>query len=130
MVAPEGMENVMVLIPVSAGLNDNNDVRNFYFDYVIDKLEKMAGEPIREHIIYKRIYSQRDFTSDYNAYKGNAYGLGNTLRQTAVLKPRIKSRKLDNFYYAGQLTTPGPGVPTAIISGQVAANLIIKDLQQ
>jgi phytoene desaturase len=80
-------------------------------------------------LIYKRSYCVSDFEKDYHAFRGNAYGLANTLRQTAVLKPRMKSRKVEGLYYTGQLTVPGPGVPPSLISGQVVADLIVKELQ-
>ena len=92
----------------------------------MDRLEKLTGESIRENIIYKRSFAHKDFVSDYNAFKGNAYGLANTLRQTAILKPSIKNKKLNNLFYTGQLTVPGPGVPPSIISGQVVAKEINK----
>jgi phytoene desaturase len=125
--APEGMENIVVLIPVAPGLDDSEEVRKHYLDLSIGRLEKLCGENIRDHIVFSRSYAHREFSQDFNAYKGNAYGLGNTLKQTAIFKPRITS-KLENMVYAGQLTTPGPGVPPTIISGQVAANLIHKRL--
>ena len=128
-VAPSGMENLMILIPVAAGLEDTEEIREEYFTYILQKLEKYTGENIRDFIVYKRSYAQSDFVKDYNAYKGNAYGLANTLLQTAFLKPRMQSKKVKNLYYAGQLTVPGPGVPPAIISGQVAANEIIKQFK-
>jgi phytoene desaturase len=126
-VAPEGMENLFLLIPTAPGLTDTEEVKNHYFDMLMTRLEKHTGQHIRDHVIYKRAYAMSDFVSDYHAFKGNAYGLANTLGQTAILKPRIKSRKLSNLYYAGQLTVPGPGVPPSIISGNVVANLIVKE---
>jgi phytoene desaturase len=128
-VAPEGMENLFILIPVAVGLDDNEATREKYFEMVINRIEKRTGQNIREHIVYKKTYAHRDFISDYNSYKGNAYGLANTLMQTAVLKPRIKSRKVKNLYFTGQLTVPGPGVPPSIISGQVVAALVEKELR-
>lgn len=126
-VAPAGMENLFLLIPTAPGLTDSEEVKASYFDILIDRLEKHTGQSIREHVVYKRAYAMSDFISDYHAFKGNAYGLANTLMQTAILKPRIKSKKLKNLYFAGQLTVPGPGVPPSIISGNVVANLIEKE---
>ena len=126
-VAPEGMENLFILIPVAVGLQDNDATRERYFEMVMNRLESRTGQAIREHIIYKKAYAHRDFISDYNSFKGNAYGLANTLMQTAVLKPRIKSKKVKNLFFAGQLTVPGPGVPPSIISGQVVAELVEKE---
>lgn len=123
-VAPAGMENLFVLIPVAPGLNDNEGIREKYFEMIVSKLEAYSGENIRNHIVYKRTYAHRDFISDYHAYKGNAYGLANTLLQTAILKPKMRAKKLKNMVFTGQLTVPGPGIPPALISGQVAAGLI------
>lgn len=95
----------------------------------MDRLEKLTGQPIRDHIVFKRSYAHRDFIADYNAFKGNAYGLANTLLQTANFKPSIVNKKVKNLFYTGQLTVPGPGVPPSIISGQVAARELIRQHQ-
>lgn len=123
-VAPEGCENLFLLIPVAPGLEDTPEIREKYFNVVIDRLERHTGQSILPHIIYQRSYAHKDFVADYHAFKGNAYGLANTLLQTAFLKPKMKNRTLSNFWYTGQLTTPGPGVPPALISGQVAAEAV------
>jgi phytoene desaturase len=126
-VAPEGCENVFILIPVAPGLeNDTDEVREKYYNMVMDRLERYVGEPIRENVIYKRTFAHADFMTDYNAFKGNAYGLANTLMQTAILKPSLKNKNVKNLFYTGQLTVPGPGVPPSLISGLVVADEIIK----
>lgn len=126
-VAPEGKENLVILIPLAPDLEDGEEIREKYFHMVMDRLEKLTGQEIRSHIIYKRSYAHSDFKVDYNAFKGNAYGLANTLFQTAILKPSLKSKKVKNLYYTGQLTVPGPGVPPTIISGHVVAREVIKE---
>jgi phytoene desaturase len=123
-VAPEGCENLFVLIPVAPGLEDTEAVRERYYQMVMERLEKYTGENIREAVVFKRSYAHADFAADYHAFKGNAYGLANTLLQTAFLKPKMRSRKVDNLFYTGQLTVPGPGVPPSLISGQVVAGEI------
>jgi phytoene desaturase len=124
-VAPEGKENIFILIPLAPGLNnDTEEKRQEYFNLVMGRLEKLTGEEIRNHIIYKRSYAHRDFISDYNAFKGNAYGLANTLKQTAILKPSLINKNIKNLYYTGQLTVPGPGVPPSLISGKVVSEEI------
>lgn len=129
-VAPEGMENLFLLIPVAPGLKgDDEALREHYLQLMLDRLEKQTGTSVKEHIVYKRSYGVSNFVTDYHAFKGNAYGLANTLDQTAILKPRLKSRKLKNLYFAGQLTVPGPGVPPSIISGKVAALQVLSDLK-
>lgn len=123
--APEGSENLFFLIPIAAGLDgDTEEVREYYFNILADRLQERTGVDIRNHIVYKRAYSYADFVGDYNAFKGNAYGLANTLMQTAVFKPSCVSKKVKNLYYTGQLTVPGPGVPPSLISGEVVAKLI------
>ena len=128
-VAPEGCENLFMLIPVAPGMADTEAVRESYFKTIMARLEKHTKTEIMPHVVYNRSYAYTDFVSDYHAFKGNAYGLANTLDQTAILKPRIKSKKIKNLYFAGQLTVPGPGLPPSIISGNVVANLIAKDLK-
>lgn len=125
-VAPEGCENLFVLIPLAPDLEDTEPIREKYYDIVMERLEKLTGQEIRPHVTYKRSYAHKDFKKDYHAYKGNAYGLANTLWQTAFLKPKLKSKKVRNLFYTGQLTTPGPGVPPSLISGQVVAKEIAK----
>jgi phytoene desaturase len=125
-VAPAGCENLFLLIPIAPGLEDTEEIRNSYFKETIQRLETFCGEKIRENIISYTSYATSNFKEDYNAFRGNAYGLANTLKQTAVLKPSIKNKHLSNLYYTGQLTVPGPGVPPAIISGQLVADYIIE----
>jgi phytoene desaturase len=129
-IAPEGMENIFILVPVATGLNDDEATRESYFDGIIKRMESYCGEEFKEQVIYKRTYCIKDFVDDYNAYKGNAYGLANTLMQTAVLKPSLRNKQVKNMFYAGQLTVPGPGVPPALISGQVASEQLNKYLQK
>lgn len=125
-VAPEGCENLFILIPVAPGLEDTEAIREKYYNMAIDRIEKITRQNVREAIVFKRSYAHNDFIADYNAFKGNAYGLANTLMQTALLKPGIKSKKVDNLFYTGQLTVPGPGVPPSLISGRVVAEEISK----
>lgn len=124
-VAPDDCENLFFLIPAAAGLSgDTEDLREKYFEEIITRFENRTGQSIREHIIYKKSFAHSDFITEYNAFKGNAYGLANTLMQTAHLKPSLINKHLSNFFYTGQLTVPGPGVPPALISGEVVAGLI------
>lgn len=120
-VAPEGQENLFILIPLAPGLQDDDNLRERYYDIVMERLERLTGQSIRDAVVLKRSFAMRDFEQSYNSFKGNAYGLANTLMQTAFFKPKLKSRKLSNLYYTGQLTVPGPGVPPSLISGQVVA---------
>jgi len=125
-VAPQGCENLFFLMPVAPDLKDDEATREHYFDLMINRFEKITGQLIRESIVVKRSYAHQDFIADYHSFKGNAYGLANTLKQTAFFKPAMKSKKIKNMLFTGQLTVPGPGVPPSLISGQVAAREAIK----
>ena len=125
-VAPPGHENLFFLMPVAPGLEDDESIREKYFTIMMNRFQKHIGEEILNDIDFKQSYCVNDFVTDYNSYKGNAYGLANTLMQTAILKPKVKNRKVDNLFYAGQLTVPGPGVPPSLISGKIAAGQVMK----
>ena len=122
--APKGCENGFILIPLAPGLNDTQKLRDKYFDMVIDRIESITEQKIKESIIFKKSFCVNDFIDEYNSYKGNAYGLANTLLQTSFLRPKLKSKLVKNMYFTGQLSVPGPGVPPAIVSGKLVADLI------
>ena len=126
-VAPEGSENLFLLIPVAPDLVDNDATREHYYHLIMDRLEAYVGESVRDFVVYERSYAHNDFKSDYNAFRGNAYGLANTLMQTAILKPSLKNKQVSNLFYTGQLTVPGPGVPPSLISGLVVADEVAKE---
>lgn len=126
-VAPEGSENLFFLIPIAPNLKDTEEIREKYFKILMKRFKNKTGNDIEENIVYKKSFCIEDFKNEYNAFKGNAYGLANTLRQTAILKPALKNKNLNNFYYTGQLTVPGPGVPPSIVSGEVVANYVLKN---
>ncbi|MDO6812822.1 phytoene desaturase family protein [Tenacibaculum soleae] len=125
--APSGKEAATFLIPLAPGIEDTPQIREKYFNLIIERLEKLTGQSVKEHLIFKESFCVNDFVKDYNSYKGNAYGLANILTQTAFLRPKIKSKKVDNLFFTGQLTVPGPGVPPSLISGKIASDLIIKN---
>ncbi len=125
--APEGKEAGTFLIPLAPGLEDTEELREKYFNKILERLENLTGQDVRKSIIFKKSFCVNDFIKEYNSYKGNAYGLANILMQTAFLRPKIKSKKVKNLYFTGQLTVPGPGVPPALISGKIASDLIIKN---
>ena len=126
--APKNQDCLFLLMPIAPDLEDNRIIRKRYFDLILSRLEKLTKQNIRDHIVYKKSYAIQDFKNDYNSFKGNAYGLANTLMQTAIYKPSLKNRKLKNLFFSGQLTVPGPGVPPSIISGNVVANQIAKEI--
>ena len=122
--APKGKEACFLLIPIAPGLEDTEELRQKYFDIVIKRLETLTDQSIRDSILFTESFCVNDFVEQYNSYKGNAYGMANTLLQTAFLRPKLKSKKVENLYFTGQLTVPGPGVPPSLISGKLVANLV------
>lgn len=126
-VAPTGSEALFILIPVAPDLADEPALRDSYLEQVLDRIEQKTGESIRSNVVLTRSYAHKEFISDFNSFKGNAYGLANTLFQTAFLKPKIKNSRLSNLYYTGQLTVPGPGMPPALVSGKIVAKQVMKD---
>lgn len=129
-VAPEGHENIVFLVPVASGLEgDSEELREGYFQKIAGRMEKHLGESILDAVVYKKTYSVSDFVHDYNSYRGNAYGLANTLMQTAIFRPSCRNKKVKNLFYTGQLTVPGPGVPPSLISGEVVAKQVVRSFQ-
>ena len=122
--APINNEAATFLIPIAPGIEDTPEIREHYFKIIIERLEKLTNQAVADSVLFQKSYCVKDFITDYNSYKGNAYGLANTLTQTAFLRPKIKSKKVNNLFYTGQLTVPGPGVPPSIISGKIVANMV------
>ncbi len=129
-VAPEGQENIVFLVPVASGLEqDTEALREKYFQIIARRMEKHLGESILDSVVYKKTFSVSDFVKEYNSFRGNAYGLANTLMQTAIFRPSCQSKKVKNLFYTGQLTVPGPGVPPSLISGEVVAKQVIRTIK-
>jgi phytoene desaturase len=126
-VAPAGHEAAIFLIPLAPDLTDDEETREKYFNMIMARLESLTKQTVRDHIVFKRSYCVTDFKEDYNSFKGNAYGMANTLLQTAFLRPKLKSKKVKNLFFTGQLTVPGPGVPPSLISGKLVSDIIIKE---
>ncbi len=124
--APEGKEAGIFLIPLAPGLEDTKELREKYFEMIMNRFEKLTNQEVKNSVIFKESFCVNDFVEAYNSYKGNAYGLANTLLQTAFLRPKLKSKKVNNLFFTGQLTVPGPGVPPSLISGKLVAGLIEK----
>lgn len=128
--SPEGKEAGIFLIPLAPGIEDNQTLREKYFEKIITRFEKLTQQDLKKNVIFKESFCVNDFIKDYNSYKGNAYGMANTLFQTAFLRPKLRSKKVQNLYFTGQLTVPGPGVPPALISGKLVSELIEKDCKK
>ncbi len=124
--APKGCETGFFLIPIAPGLEDTQDLRNKYFEIILNRFQKLTGQKVENSMLFKEDFCVNDFIDQYNSYKGNAYGMANTLLQTAFLRPKLHSKKVNNLFFTGQLTVPGPGVPPALISGKLVSELIVE----
>lgn len=122
--APEGKEALFLLVPIAPGLEDSEAMRKKYFDLILGRLEHLTKQEVKKHILFHESFCVNDFVSEYNSYKGNAYGMANTLLQTAFLRPKLRSKKVKGLFFTGQLTVPGPGVPPSLISGKIVANMV------
>jgi phytoene desaturase len=126
-VAPAEDENLFVLVPIAAGLEYTEEQLQAYADKVLAIMqEEMNITDLKDRIIYKRLYSVKDFQQDYNAYKGTALGLAHTINQTAIFRPNNYSKKVKNLYYVGAGTNPGIGVPIQLISAEMVYKRIAK----
>ncbi|RRQ47470.1 phytoene desaturase [Maribacter algicola] len=125
--APKGCETGFFLVPIAPGLEDTKELRDQYFDLILNRFEKKTDQKVSEKILFRETFCVNDFVERYNSYKGNAYGMANTLSQTAFLRPKLKSTKVKNLYFTGQLTVPGPGVPPSLISGKLVSELLTKN---
>jgi phytoene desaturase len=126
--APKNCDALFILMPIAPGLEDTDSLRNHYLENILQRFEEKTEQSIQNNIIFKESFCVKDFKSKYNSYKGNAYGMAMTLLQTAFLRPKLKSKKVKNLYFTGQLTVPGPGVPPSLISGKLTSELIQKVL--
>lgn len=125
--APSNKETAFFLIPIAPGLEDTPELREQYFDIILKRFQERTKQSVENNIIFKKSFCINDFKEQYNSYKGNAYGMANTLSQTAFMRPGLKSKKINNLFFTGQLTVPGPGVPPSLISGKLVSELIEKN---
>jgi len=123
--SPDGCETAFFLVPIAPDLEDTPELRQQYFDLIMARFQERTKQQVESSILFKESFCVNDFIEDYNSYKGNAYGMANTLSQTAFLRPKLKSKKVKKLYFTGQLTVPGPGVPPSLISGKLVSELII-----
>lgn len=126
-IAPKEDENLFILVPVAAGLEDTPEIREKFFKKIMGLLETTLKEKIEKRILVKKIFTVNDFTKEYNAYKGTALGLTHTLMQSAIFRPGMRSKKVKNLYYVGQYTHPGIGVPMVMIAAEIISTTIQKE---
>ncbi|AGF71715.1 phytoene desaturase family protein [Corynebacterium halotolerans] len=127
-VAPEGHENLFLLVPVPAaeGVGHGDTFRGTgasaveaVADAAIAQLAEWADIPdLAERIVIRHTVGPADFAERYHAWRGGSIGPGHSLRQSAFLRGRNASAKVDGLYYAGATTVPGVGVPMCLISAE------------
>jgi len=119
-VAPADHENLFVLVPMAAGLEYDDDFKHQYARQILESMSREMDIPdLPSRVVYQRIYSVKDFISDYNAFKGSALGFAHTLGQTAIFRPNNINKKVAGLYYVGAGTNPGIGLPIGLISAEL-----------
>ena len=119
-VAPDGHENLFVLVPIAPGLTYTTKELKKYADKILKTMETEMNMPdLRDNIVFQRLFSVKDFADRYNSLQGTALGLAHTLKQTAVFRPNNISKKVKNLYYVGAGTNPGIGMPITLISAEL-----------
>jgi phytoene desaturase len=132
--APEGYENLFVLVPVpsdpslgSGGMDGAGDPRiEAMADAVIAQISAWAGIPdLAERITVRKTVGPQDFVQDLNSWRGTLLGPAHVLKQSAFFRGSNASRRVDGLLYAGGSTLPGIGLPMCLIS----AELVLKRLR-
>ncbi len=133
-VAPEGHENLFVLIPLPAdttighgGVGASGDALvNEIADRAVDQIASWAGIPdLASRVVVRRTVGPADFDAQFNSFRGSALGPAHTLNQSAFFRGVTRSRRVDGLFYAGATTVPGVGLPMCLIS----AELVLKHVR-
>jgi phytoene desaturase len=118
--APKGHENVFVLVPLPPNSQLSAAKQKAYVNHCLDQIGKQAGiTDFRDRIVYQQVRSPQWFEQRFNSWQYSALGMAHTLRQSAFLRPNVRSKKIDNLFYVGAGTQPGIGVPMCLISAQL-----------
>lgn len=127
--APAGHENLFVLVnaPATGGPTDwTSDVRD-YRHLIVRRLEENGLEGLSGAIDYEHVITPADFEQMYRANRGSIYGISSNQRRHAFLRPPNQARDIAGLYFAGGSTHPGGGIPLVLLSGKMAAELLLRD---
>ena len=126
-VAPEGHENIFVLIPLPAGNTiKDSELPKLKYQY-LTQIKNMTGVDLAEHVVTESLYSPQDFSRDFHAWQSSMLGVSHRLTQSAFFRTKNKSKKIDNLYYVGANTLPGIGLPMCLISAELVYERITKE---
>nr|WP_255806765.1 phytoene desaturase family protein [Corynebacterium kalidii] len=124
-VAPEGHENLFVLVPVECDPRMDRETVDAIADATLELIAERAGIPdLVDRVVVRRTLGPADFAERHNSWRGWALGLAHTLTQSAFMRGTNRSRAVANLFYAGSTTTPGVGVPMCLISAENAVNAV------
>lgn len=127
-VAPEGCENLFVLVPIPAGIAYSEQELDAQEARILRLIaERMHIPDLESRLIYKRRFCVKDFAERYNSFQGTALGLAHTLKQTAIFRPNNVHSKVKNLYYVGGNTNPGIGMPICLISAELVVKRLLND---
>ncbi len=127
--APEGHENLFVLVnaPATSSQTDWTKEATSYRNLIVGKLESFGLENLSAMIDYEKIITPEDFLKTYRANRGSLYGVSSNKLTSAFLRPPNKARDIEGLYFAGGATHPGGGIPLVLLSGKMAAELVMRD---
>lgn len=125
--APEGKENIFVLVPLPAGIALSETETETLADSYLEQIRASTGVDLKARTITRTLFGPNDFSAKYNAWQSTMLGPSHKLAQSAFFRTPNKSKKVKNLYYVGASTVPGIGVPMCLISAQLVAERIEKE---
>lgn len=127
--APDGNENVFILIPLPAGVSLDDKQEEDIANKAVAQFSKVSGiGDLESRIVTKHIFGPDDFKDRFNAWDYNAFGgESHLLRQSIFMRTPNQSKKIKNLYYVGAGTLPGIGLPMCLIGAELTYKKIVGD---
>jgi phytoene desaturase len=130
--APPDEDTLTAIVPVGH-MSDNEEqdwsaLRYQARQSVFRRLAALGITDLEDHIKFEVSYTPQSWQKHYNLMKGSTHGLSHNLLQLGYFRPRNRHPVYHNLYFVGASTHPGTGVPTAMVSGRLAARRIMDDL--
>jgi phytoene desaturase len=129
--APKGNDTLIGIVPVghlegSAG-QDWDDLKRRARAALLRRMATLGIHDLDQHVKFEICFGPADWQRRFNLVKGATHGLAHTLTQMGYFRPHNRHARYRNLYFAGASTHPGTGLPTAIVSGRLAAERILED---
>ena len=129
--APEGCDNLMVLVPVGCLYEeleqDFEALRARARKTVLKRLEGLGITDLESHIKQEVSYTPHDWREMFNLARGATFGLKHNITQLGYLRPQNRHGRYKNLYFCGASTHPGTGVPIAFLGAGLVEERILKE---